>query len=147
MVFGWYGGSLRLPVGGVGFVGFVHILRLALGSVVVWYCLGFFFPPLSSPGFFWCWIGLDCIALSPLVESSLLLYFLASSDPASIGLALPCLVLLDVVLDFLFLSGLVLPCLAAPCLGILISDSLVCFPLLRFPLLLSGRVASSSSFL
>ena len=89
-----------------------------------------FFPRLASPCFFWCRIGFDCIALSPLAVSSLLLYCLASSCLALIGLALPCLLWLDVVLDFLLFSALVLSWLAVPCLDILISAALVYSPLL-----------------
>ena len=88
------------------------------------------FPRLASPCFFWCRIGFDCVALSPLVVSSLLLYCLASSCLALIGLALPCLLWLDVVLDVLLFSALVLSCLAVPCLDILISVALVDSPLL-----------------
>ena len=132
VVLGWYCGSLRLLVGDLGFVGFIHIPRLALRVccclVLPW--LFFFFPRLASRCFFWCWIGSDCIALSPLAVSSLLLYCLASSCLALIGLALPCLLWLDVVLDFLLFSALVLSCLAVPCLDILISVALVYSPLL-----------------
>ena len=86
-----------------------------------------FFPRLASPCFFWCRIGFDCIALSPLFVSSLLLYCLASSCLALIGLALPCLLWLDVVLKVLHFSGFVLPCLAVTCLDILISVALFYF--------------------
>ena len=61
-----------------------------------------FFPRLASPCFCWCRIGFDCIALSLLVVPSLLLYCLASSCIALIGLVWPCLVSLDVVFGFFF---------------------------------------------
>ena len=130
MVLGWYCGSLRLLVGDLGFVGFIHIPRLALRVCCCLVLPWLFFSSLDLHRLVSSGVGLDCIALSPLVVSSLLLYCLASSCLALIGLALPCLLWLDVVLDFLLCSGLVLPCLAVPCLDILISAALVYSPLL-----------------
>ena len=98
---------------------------------LVYIVCGFVFSPRMLSCLVFPYVPLPSVFLSsrdlfsPLLVSSLLLYCLASSCLALIGLALPCLLWLDAVLDFLLFSALVLSCLAVPCLDILISVALV----------------------
>ena len=119
----WYWGGIAVPVACLwvissswdSFISCDWLSGLVL-SRITWAFL--FFPRPASPCFFWCWIGLDCVALS-LALSCLALWALSCRvwfGWTSFGISL-------------FLR-LVLPCLAAPCLDILISVALVYSPLL-----------------
>ena len=103
VVLGWYCGSLRLLVGDLGFSGFVHILWLALGSGVVWYCLGFSFLPST------------CIALFLLVLDGICLYCLVLSCRIFSSPVLHCLIFSCLAWPCLALSGLVGRRLGLPC--------------------------------
>ena len=130
VVLGWYCGSLRLLVGDLGFVGFIHIPRLALRVCCCLVLPWLFFSSLDLHRLVSSGVGLDLLVLPRPLLSYLLFSCIALPYLLLPCLALPCLVWFGWTSSWIVLFYLAWYCLASPSLALVFSSPrLLSFPL------------------
>ena len=125
VVLGWYCGSLRLLVGDLGFVGFIHIPRLALRVCCCLVLPWLFFSSLDLHRLVSSGVGLALIVLPCPLLPYLLFSSIALPHRVLLRLALPCLVCFGWTSSWISFFSLPWSCLASPSLASIFSSPLL----------------------